>query len=476
MAYASLREFLQALEEAGELIQVDEEVDWYLEVGAFARRMADVSGGALLFTNVKDYGPGHRLFVNSVGTKRRFAIALGLPPETTEAEVIEAFAQRIKRGMPPKEVATGPCKEHIRHGEAVDVLAFPAPHWNEKDGGRYIGTWNSIVFRDPDSDWVNVGLYRNVVHTRNEVGILPLPAKHFVRVMKKYHDAGRAMPIAIAMGAEPILPIVAATPFEYGVNEYDMAGALRQAPLEVVRCETSDLLVPATSEIVLEGHVNPGELRDEGPFGEFTGYYGGARAPRPVVRIDCVTHRDDPILTGSFEGKPVVEDHLQGTVAYSALLKNRLDDLGLAVRGVYTDPWSLTFIVVVSLKPQFMGHTFQVASAIWSCRLGVKVNWVITVDEDIDPTNLHEVWWAISTRCKGDRDIFIKGHDYGHPLHPCLTPEERKQGIGFKVHLDACWPANWPRDDTWRPPVCDWNSFPEELRARVLAKLERLGG
>lgn len=475
MAYVGLREFISELAAAGELVQVDEPVHWHIEVGAFARKMADLKGGALLFTNIEDYGPGRRLFVNSVGTNRRFALALGLPAEATEAQVIETFAQRIKTRVPPREVATGACKENIVRGEQIDVLYFPVPHWHEKDGGRYIGTWNSVVFKDRDSDWVNVGLYRNVVHERNQLGILPLPAKHFVRIMSKYHEHGEPMPVAIAIGAEPVLPIVAATPFEYGVSEYDMAGALRQAPLDIVRCETSDLLVPADAEIVIEGHLNPGELREEGPFGEFTGYYGGVRAPRPVVHVDCITHRDDPILTGSFEGKPVVEDHIHGTVVYSALMKNHLDAFGLGVRAVYTDPWSATFMVVASMKPKFVGHTYQVASAIWSMRLGIKVNWVITVDEDIDATNLHEVWWAISTRCKGDRDIFILPRNYGHPLHPCLTPDERKAGMGFKVHIDACWPADWPEDETWKPPVCDWNSFPEEVRRSVEAKLQRLG-
>lgn len=178
MAYQSLRDFIEATDKERELLRVHEEVDWYLKVGAFVRRLSDISGPAVLFEKIKGHQPGYRLFCNAVGNYPRLAMSLGLNKETPPSQIIGAFADRVRRPVPPVQVPSGPCKEVVLKGKDVDLTIFPAPHWHEWDGGRYLGTWNAIIFRDPDSEWVNAGLYRNMVHDRDHIGILALPAKH----------------------------------------------------------------------------------------------------------------------------------------------------------------------------------------------------------------------------------------------------------------------------------------------------------
>ncbi|HLE80495.1 MAG TPA: UbiD family decarboxylase, partial [Dehalococcoidia bacterium] len=299
MAHRDLRQYLAKLEAEDELRHVGAEVDWDLEIGAISRRGIELRAPALLFENVRGYPQGYRLLANILSGTRppngRLALAMGLPKAAPTLELIEQYAHRVRNPIKPTIVSTGPCKEEIHLGEDVNVLEFPIPLIHGGDGGRYAGTWHIDVIKDPDSGWVNWGMYRHMVHDEKALGWMAAPFQHGPNIYyQKYEARGQPMPMAIAIGTEPLCSVVAATSFPAEVSEAGLAGGLRGAPVELVKCETLDLEVPASAEIVLEGIVLPGERKLEGIFGEFTGYNAGAKHPRPVFHIQSITHRVNP--------------------------------------------------------------------------------------------------------------------------------------------------------------------------------------
>ncbi|MEE8448378.1 MAG: UbiD family decarboxylase [Thermodesulfobacteriota bacterium] len=471
-----VRAFIEALEKEGELVRVDAEVDCNLELAAIVSRASAQDGKALLFERIKGYPEGYSFLANTLGSYSRVALALGLDKDTPAADIVSVCRQRIKTPLKPRLVsrAQAPCKENIHADEELDLFEFPTPFWHRGDGGRYFGTFHCLAVKDPDSSWVNVALCRLMIHSEGELGILMEPGQHTDLIYQKYKARGQNMPVAISVGQDPVNVIAASASFEAGVCEWDIAGALREAPVEMVACETLDMAVPATSEIVIEGEVLVDELKEEGPFGEFTGYYGGSRAPRPFIRINCLTHRHQPVHTGSLEGKPVLEDHIMSGLMASVSLENYLKgELNLGIKQAFVHPWGAGLGLIVSLKPRFPGYVNRVAHAVWSIKAGRAINFILAVDEDIDPTDLNQVLWAICTRCKPDRDIHIALRSQTTSLWPALTPDERRQGLGSKALIDATFPPEWPRE--WVPVVSDWWDYPEDIRARVESRWESYG-
>ena len=474
--FKDLREFIQKLEEEGELKKIKAEVDWNLEMGAIMRKVHDMEGPAILFEKIKGYPSQNKFFCGGLGTYSKYAIAMGLPRNTSVAEIISEYKKRIKTPIKPKVVdgARSPCKENILTGEEIDLFKFPTPLWHQRDGGRYIGTFHTVSIKDPDSDWVNVGMYRIMIHDKRTLGIMMMPGQHGDVFYKKYEERNQSMPIAVSIGLDPMTAVAAAGHFEALICEWDMAGALRGKPVELVKCETVDLNVPATAEIVIEGEVPPFERKEEGIFGEYTGYYGGERKPRTIINVKCITHRNNPIHTGLFEGKPIQDNNIMSSVQNSAIIGKALkDDLKLDIREVFDHPWSAGHGVIVSMKPLYPGHVNRVAHAIWSMKIGNARDYVFAVGEDVDPTNLNEVFWALCTRCKPNRDIIPIPKDRSSSLWPCLTPDERVKGMGCKVIIDATFPAEWPED--WIPKVCDFLDFNQEIREKVISRWREYG-
>ena len=303
MPFKDLRAYIQRLGEEGEVLKIKEEIQPVYEVGAIIRRSYDLGAPAPLFLNLRGY-PDSRIFGAPIGLSReknracsRFAIFMDMPPESSAIEIIEESLRRIQRPIKPAIVKEGPCKENILVGDAVDLQAFPAPVLHQGDGGPYIGTWHANITKDPDTGVRNWGRYRLMIHDKKTMGGLFPPAKNIgIHYYTKYEPRGQPMEFAIAIGAEPVTPWVAGTRFPLEVSEADIIGAIRGAPLELVKCETVDLEVPATSEIVIEGFVPPHERKEEGPFGECTGFMASVRAPRPVYHVTAITHRNNPIL------------------------------------------------------------------------------------------------------------------------------------------------------------------------------------
>ena len=305
-----LREFLRQLETAGEL-QTITGANWDLEIGAITEVSASFADSkALLFDQITGYPSGHRVLTNGLASQRRSALALDLDPSLIGVALVKALRQKLENLKPvaAKRVSTGPVLENVDSGGLVNVLKFPAPKWHREDGGRYIGTMDAVILKDPDTGWVNVGTYRSQVQDEKTLSVYISPGKHGKLILEKYWSKGKAAPIAVACGIDPLLFAVACTGSlaEWGVSEYEVAGGLAGAPFDVIEDELTVLPVPASAEVVFVGEApSPRvESKKEGPFAEWTGYYASGAREEMVVKVNHVLYRNDPIITGFPHFKP----------------------------------------------------------------------------------------------------------------------------------------------------------------------------
>ena len=301
VAFGDMRGWIEALKAAGELHEIDAQVDWNVELGTITRiAQGPGTGPALLFNNIKDYNKNssrcRRVFAGGLSSYRRIAMMMGLPHDTHPRALVKIGRTILEGSIPPRTVKDGPCKENMVKGKDIDLLEFPVPQWNRVDGGRYLLTWGGVVTKDPQSGVMNVGIYRGMVAARDRIPILMWRAQHIGHHATAWRQDGRSeMPIAVAIGWEPSLGFTGGAPVAKGVCEYDVMGAIRGEPVDLVKCETVDLQVPATAEIVIEGYLqlDPANYDMEGPFAEFTGYVAGDRSPKPAWRL-----RARPIPSG----------------------------------------------------------------------------------------------------------------------------------------------------------------------------------
>ena len=433
-----LRSFIRRLEEEGELSRVKVEVNWDLELGAVARKAyGPPMLPALLFENIKGYDTP--LFTGGVATFRRIAIALGMPPESDENTIVAEYLKRMEKPLKPVLVEDGPCKENKLFGPDVDVLKFPVPRWAENDGGRYIGTWNQVVMRDPETGWINVGTYRMMVHEPDVCGLLISPSQHIGMIQKKYADMNRKMPVAVVIGFDPVGMFVSAAPIPAYVDEWDIAGGLRGKPIEMVKCETVDLEVPAYSEIVLEGEVSMEDLRSEGPFGEHTGYYGGGIKKLPTVKIKCITHRNNPVLRGTAVGVPVTEQTRLSGLAWTTSALSMYKNAGFPGITAINCPagGDPEYSAIIAIKKSYPSQALDAGRLFLSSKVGNQMKHIIVVDDDIDVYNLEQVLWAFNMRVQAGRDIYITSNESGSRLDPSVPHEQI--GLTDKMIVDATW-------------------------------------
>ncbi len=477
MAYRDLRQYIQRLEEEGELTQIDAEVDWDLEAGAISRRAINRRNGAILFNRIKGYPPGFRLMANLLGPGRPvhalFSLALGHPKDTPVSELINWVGRKTHESLRPVMVDSAPCKENILKGPDVDLTMFPSPRIHGIDGGRYLGTWHINVTRDPDTGWVNWGMYRHQLLDSRRLAFQAIPTQHGPSIyFQKYEPKGEAMPMAIALGTDPLSSIGAGAGIPAQTNEVDMVGAMQDQPVQLVKCETINLEVPASAEIILEGHVPPYERELEGPFGEFTGYCAGGQVPRPVFHVDCITFRNDPILTMSNMGKPWDELTMLHSVVTSAIMSEELHKQGIPFQGLYCAPPSLA--TIVAARPPYAGFIHSVASAVWASKPGLHRPYVFLVGDDVDPTNMEDVFWCLTTRMHPSTGIHVHHEAPGGPMLPFLSKSERRAGRSGRVAIDATFPTDWPSEDF--PQIMDFeNGWPAEVQERVIRRWEEFG-
>jgi UbiD family decarboxylase len=259
MGYNDLRGWLEAVDRMGELKHI-EGAHWDREIGAISEIMAGNGGPALLFDKVPGYPEGYRVLSNAFISRPRTGLTLGVPPELSGLEMLDAWRKRLKgaKPVPPVEVKDGPVKQNVLTGQDVDLFKLPTPVWHEFDGGRYLGTGCVIITRDPDDGWINLGTYRCRVFDKNLISVGVNPGKHGTMMMEKYHSRGEGFPIAIACGQDPTLFLASCSPLTgLGESEYDFAGYIKGEPVEVIRGEVTGLPIPATAEIVLEGEIPP---------------------------------------------------------------------------------------------------------------------------------------------------------------------------------------------------------------------------
>jgi len=471
-----LREFLSILEERGELRKV-EGADWDLEIGTINEMMAERKGPALLFDRIKDYPEGFRIATNILHRADFQKIAFGIPEELGNLEVVKYWKEKWSKfsPVPPKVVEKGPVRENVMEGEEVDILKFPAPKWHERDGGRYIGTGVITITRDPEEGWVNFGTYRVMVHDERTLSFYASPGKHATIMREKYWARGEECPVVMCFGQSPLLFGVSTMALPWGISEYEMSGYLQGEPVEVILGEETGLPIPAAAEIAIEGFSPPPSVegREEGPFGEWTGYYASGRRDEPVVRIKRIYFRNDPIIHGQPPVKPPVNTWFPIPLHTAVPLWMELEKLGMqGIEGVYVHGPGNRVVVVISLKQRYLGHAKQVATLAGAILQGGACTgrYIITVDEDIDPSNWEEVLWAVCTRCDPERYIDIVPGFLTSPLDPMLSPEKRSRRdfTTAKVFINACKPYHW-KDEF--PPV---NRAPEEMRQRVMEKFPEL--
>ena len=475
MPFKDVREFIDKLEKEGEAVQIKEEMDWNMEVGGMLRRAADAGLPATFFQKIKNYPEGYRIFAGGAAKFSRMAIAMDMSPDTHPREVVEEFTRRKNQPIKPVLVSDGPCKENIHIGDDVDLYKFPVPIIHEGDGGRYIGTWHTTVTKDLDSDWVNWGMYRHMLHNKNTIGVLFSSAAKHMRTMyiKSYKPHNKPMEVAVVIGTEPVTAFCSTTYAPYGISEAELAGGIRGEPVQLIKCETVNLEVPATAEIVIEGEYSTSELLDEGPYGEFSGYRTGAREPRTTIKVKAVTHRDNPIFTMSCGGVPVHDDAIMSLTKASALLE-ALRARGIPLTGVSIFPETATLLATVAVKATYSHIAEDVAHIIWGAHAGHSTPYIIVVDDDVDPFDLPQVLHALATKCHPYRGIVRLEHSPVINILPFMNRHEQSYRSGAKAYFDCTWPKDWdPADVPQR--VSFKEVYPPNVQQRVLDVWSKYG-
>ena len=464
----SLRTWLRDIESLGELNHV-RGAHWDSELGAIAElSYRQAAPKALLFDEIVGYAPGQRVLTGSTGSSRRLGHTLRLGDDLDDAGLVDAL-----RGKPsewatasadfPVEVVTdAPLLENTVEGADVDLTAFPVPRWHEHDGGRFIGTGCFVVTSDPETGKVNGGCYRMQVQDDGRTAtITAVPGKHGSQNIARWFEKHGRAPVTVSFGHDPLLIVTGGTEVPAGISELDYAGAIAGERVPVVLGPDTQLPIPAGSEIAMEGWLRPDLTRDEGPFGEWTGYYSASERPVLAMEVSRLLYRDDAIQLGAPPGKPPHDYSYMRTVMKSAMISNDLVRAGLAgVRSAWAhEAGGGRLFIAVSISQRYAGHARQVGHMTAHLPTAAYMNrYVVVVDDDIDPSDLDEVIWAMSTRSDPAQDIEVLRRTWGSKLDPLL--EEGAPPHNSRAVIDACRP--FERRDTF-PRVAQ--SDPEYLRS-----------
>jgi len=488
MAYRDLRDFVTQLERGGELKRVQTEVDPKLDMTEVCDRVLRAGGPALLFERPK----GHSIPVlgNLFGTTRRVALAMGAPEGTDALEALrdigkllaflkepdppKGFRDVLERWIPigkqvlhmaPREISGAPCQQEVWENRDVDLSRLPIQHCWPEDAGPLI-TWGLTTTRGPHKARQNLGIYRQQLIAPNKL-IMRWLAHRGGAIDYREHcegQPGEPFPVAVALGPDPATMLAAVTPIPDTLSEYQFAGLLRGSRTELTQCLGSELRVPASSEIVLEGVIHPGETAAEGPFGDHTGYYN-ERETFPVFTVERVTMRREPIYHSTYTGKPPDEPAVLGAAlneVFVPILQKQFPE----IVDFYLPPEGCSYrLAVVSIRKQYPGHARRVMFGIWSIlRQFMYTKFVVVTDDDVDVREWKEVVWALTTRVDAGRDVLIAEStpidslDFASPV----------AGLGSKMGIDATnkWPAETSR--VWGRPIA--------MSGEVKERIDRLWG
>jgi 4-hydroxy-3-polyprenylbenzoate decarboxylase len=486
MKYRDLRDFIDILEQQGELRRVSREVDPHLEMTEIADRTLRAGGPAILFENPR--GSDIPVLANLFGTTRR--VALGMGAESMEAlrEIgkLLAFLKepdpprgmkeawktlpifRKVLDMAPKTVRKAPCQEVILEGDEVDLGQLPVQTCWPGDAGPLI-TWGLVITKGPFKDRQNMGIYRQQVIARNKVIMRWLSHRGGALDFRDWCEAnpGEPFPISVALGADPATILGAVTPVPDTLSEHAFAGLLRGSRTELVQSLHHDLLVPASSEIVLEGYIMPGEMAPEGPFGDHTGYYNEVDE-FPVFTIERITRRRDALYHSTYTGRPPDEPAILGEAlneVFVPILQKQYPE----ITDFYLPPEGCSYrLAVVSIKKSYAGHARRIMMGVWSfLRQFMYTKFVIVVDDDINIRDWKDVIWAMTTRMDPQRDTVMIDQtpidylDFASPV----------SGLGSKMGMDATNKWEGETDREWGTPIV----MDESVRQRVDAIWDELG-
>jgi 4-hydroxy-3-polyprenylbenzoate decarboxylase len=455
MIFNDLREFIAFLETKNQIRRITSLVSTDLEITEIADRTVKAGGPALLFENVE--GNDMPLLINLYGTHQRTAWALGVDEISELSERVKNLLNMIQeppQGIvdkvraagellgvaraQPKLVQNGPCQEVVLTGEKVDLNRMPVLKCWPGDGGPFI-TLPLVISRDPITGHRNVGTYRMQVYDRQTTGMHwqthKVGAQHY-RVSEEIKEP--RLEVAVALGGDPTTVWSGSLPLPPGMDEIAVAGLIRNQAVEMVRCKTINLEVPAHAEIILEGYVTPGELRTEGPFGDHTGYYS-LEDDYPVFHVTAITHRKDPIYPTTIVGRPATEDYYMGMAGVRLLLPAlqmnlpEVVDVGLPAEGIFHN------LMIVSVKKEFPGHARKVMYALWGLGLLALTKTIIVVDHSVNVHDMSEVAWRVTSNIDPSRDVFFVDGPIDDLDHASLVPR-----YGSKMGIDAT--AKGPMD------------------------------
>ena len=466
MPFDDLRQWIAALDRAGELKRIKTEADPILEIAEITDRVSkgrdakgNGGGAALLFQNVKGY-PGAQLLINQFGSDTRMKMAAGVASYDEIAARIrmfmdvkspQGFLDKLKM-LPllteagkffPRTVSTGPCKEVIKR-DKFSLLDFPVLQCWPKDGGCFI-TLPCVTTRDPKSGKRNLGMYRMQVYDERTTGMHWQTQKHGAEHFRRARSANPAgrIDVAVAIGSDPMTCLAGILPIPPDLDEMMFAGFLRREPVEMVSCETCDLEVPANAEIVLEGYVNLGEMRTEGPFGDHTGFYS-LEGEFPVFHVTCLTQRRDPIYLTTIVGPPPQEDFFMGHAVERIFLPvmkmqyPEIVDVAMPAEGIFHN------LMIVSIRKSYPGHARKIMHAVWSLGQAMFTKVIVVVDDDVNVQNFREVAWKSLCAIDPERDVeFVMG-----PADT-LDHASRVQDYGSKMGIDAT--RKWESEGFRRP-------------------------
>jgi 4-hydroxy-3-polyprenylbenzoate decarboxylase len=446
--------WLEKAEAMGELKRITAEVSPDLEAATITYLVGLEKSPALLFENIKGH-PGHKALYNTIGCNlSRFCLTIGVEPVDHPLKAVQLLQQKLGRKMKPTEVPAEQalCNQNIVEGDKIDIRMFPAQRMWPLDGGMYLGTADAVITKDPESGRVNVGTYRMMIKGPREIGVYTSPGKDGGTDRDKWWKMGKPAPIAAAYGIDPLLFLVGATSLPKTESEYEYYSGIKGSPIELFNSDLTGLPLPAHAEIILEGHLYPDETFAEGPFGEFTGYYGRPSGSTPYMRVERLRYRNNPTLGCALMADgPSNECGLFWAALRSAGIWADLQKLGIpGIQGVWSIPeaagWGMT---VVSIKQMYAGHASQVMALAAQCTAGAYFGkYVIVVDDDIDPSNIGQVLWAMATRSRPSESIDILRETWSTFLDPSLNPPEIRPW-GSKALINAC--MNYKHIKTFSP-------------------------
>lgn len=441
MRFRSLGEFISAAAAVDD-VKIIHGADLDLEVGCLTELAAEKDGPLLVFDGFAGYPEKYAVATNVYRNSfRRYALAMGLPFNGHPIETLENLraSRRTLRLVPPRMLSDGPVLAHSLLGDDVDVGAFPAPRWHSGDGGRYIGTGDILVLRDPETGRINFGTYRASVQDRSRVSVWIINYKQGRVILEKYWNHGLVSPAALVLGCDPLTFMASANR-----QKYEYAGALHGGPVELVEAPLTRLPIPAGSELVFEGEIPPLDQDSalEGPFGEWPGYYSHT-GYECVLRVKRISHNGAPVIHGAPPLRPLLSWGAD-VPGMAVELWDHLERCGVTdVTGVWGHCYGL--FMVIAIKQRYPGHAEQALTTSLGRIAGGMYGTTVVVDDDIDPTNMRDVLWALCTRADPAKSVQIVRDLMSSDLDPRLSPEQKATGdyVMGRMLINACKPWRW---------------------------------